>query len=270
MYKIIFSDLDGTLLNYFDKKTFVSDKNLKAINSWLEENNYFSIATGRNIGSINRFLEKNMINFNLPLVLANGALVYNHKKDEILYEKILDLRIIDEFINYFENISDAVLLLIESRKHFILGAENKSYLDEINLKYPVVDKNFIKNLKIIKIGIIVKKEKSDEIREKIQKFGCFSLLNLIPSAPTYIEIVDKNISKMTGIKKALAFAGINKHQIYTIGDYLNDYEMIKQADFGFAPNNAHVKILKIAKFIVSNHNEDAISDMISKIRNLNL
>ncbi|HHT55594.1 MAG TPA: HAD hydrolase family protein, partial [Acholeplasma sp.] len=71
-----------------------------------------------------------------------------------------------------------------------------------------------------------------------------------------------------GIKKALEHIKINDYKLFTIGDYLNDYEMLLKANVAFAPSNAHEKIKKVVQHVVKSHKEHAIFEMIQIINKL--
>ncbi|VEU81327.1 Cof-type HAD-IIB family hydrolase [Haploplasma axanthum] len=265
---VIFSDLDGTLLNYEDRKSFISEKNLKAIDSWIENGNFFSVATGRNIKSAKRFLEHNKFNYNLPLVLSNGTVLYDIKKNHIIYQEILNSKIIDDAVKYILSEEKALMFLITADKHYMLEPKNKEKFKMPVFDYTLITKDQIPYDSITKVSFSVTKDRSEEVLKDVKGFKSFDLLELIPSAPTYIEMINKGTSKITGIKRILEYVGINDYTIYTIGDYINDYEMIKNADVGFAPLNAHQDILEIADHVVCHHNDGAISDMIKKINEL--
>ena len=66
---VIFSDLDGTLLN--DNKE-VSKENKKAIEYFIENGGKFSIATGRAIDSVSKYIES--VKTDLPIITYNGGL----------------------------------------------------------------------------------------------------------------------------------------------------------------------------------------------------
>ena len=68
--------------------------------------------------------------------------------------------------------------------------------------------------------------------------------------------------------EALKYMAINDFKLHTVGDYLNDYDMIKYADISFAPSNANEAIKEIADFIVKSNKEHALKDVIEHINKL--
>ena len=82
---LIVCDLDGTLLN---ENREVSPKNKMALERFVEKGGHFTIATGRNLKGALKILD--IVPVNMPIILMNGALIYDYKQNEILYECTLD------------------------------------------------------------------------------------------------------------------------------------------------------------------------------------
>lgn len=260
--RVIYSDLDGTLLNYDSVKgSYFSEVNKYAVNKWIDNNNYFAVATGRNITGITRFIEKYKIPFNLPLVLMNGAVIYDYNEKIILYNEIFNKEFIDEVIEYILKEDKGQLVLISPTDHYVLKSESSKH-KKPPFYFNLVEKEEIKYSLITKISILVSKETQNKVLEDLSKLKSYNEIKVIPSSPTYIEVVNEGTSKFEGIKKSLEHANISNHLIYTVGDYLNDVEMLKKADKSFAPKNAHEKVLSIVDTILPHHNEGAVSKMI--------
>ena len=68
------SDLDGTLLNTDAK---LSDKSKEYLNTALNNNVKFTIATARTPATVVNLLE--WVNINLPVITMNGSAIYDIK-----------------------------------------------------------------------------------------------------------------------------------------------------------------------------------------------
>ena len=84
MYKLIAVDLDGTLLNSYGEVTEYSKKIIKRI---IDEGNKFIIASGRPMDSIKMIAKE--IGSDEFFIAGNGALIYDIRKDKIIYEKYM-------------------------------------------------------------------------------------------------------------------------------------------------------------------------------------
>ncbi|MDY0276900.1 MAG: Cof-type HAD-IIB family hydrolase [Acholeplasma sp.] len=265
MKKIIYSDLDGTLLNYDSKGSHLSKVNADAISKWIKEENYFSLATGRNLRSGNKYFFSDMFDFNLPLVLGNGTLVYDHKKDIIIYQDILNSDFVNECINYAKKNESVKVVFITARNHLVIKNEHNknmqhSYFTEINETELVYND-------IMKVSFLVSLETREKVIKDLKGFNNFYKVNLIPSSATYLEVVNKETSKYNGILKALEYSNIKDYKIYAIGDYLNDISMITKAEIGFAPSNATTEVIESADKVLCHHNDGAVAEMIEYLLN---
>ena len=68
----IVSDMDGTLLNSRGK---LSEENVQAIGEFIKEGGCFTVATGRMLPSVERFIKR--LQVNLPVILYNGTKIYD-------------------------------------------------------------------------------------------------------------------------------------------------------------------------------------------------
>ncbi|MFA5692215.1 MAG: Cof-type HAD-IIB family hydrolase [Acholeplasmataceae bacterium] len=264
MKKIIYTDLDGTLLNNTKPESYITKKNQKAILKWLKAGNYFSLATGRNPESIKRIYQKYPKLFNLPLVLSNGSVIFDFKNQTILYEDIINSDFIKEVIEYLKKNENAIPAFSTKTKSYTIKLNN-------NLKIPnyltVVSEERLKTLKINKFAFIIVNNNFDEVFNDLNNFKNIDKISIVPSSRVYLEVVNKETDKINGIKKAIKLSNIDNYQLFTIGDYINDLKMIQQSDYSFAPKNDHQQLLDEANFIVNHHNKDALSHMIDIILN---
>lgn len=268
MKKIIYSDLDGTLFDYNEKGSFVSDENITAINNWTKDN-YFGIATGRNVLSINKIFKNTTLNINLPLVLTNGATIYDLKADKVIHTEPLPKDVVDESVAYMEGNPIAMLLLIGPKARYYVGKFDESIHKRPNFDFTEVNKDNINYDDIVKIDFILNPKDYLKLTGDIKKFKSFKQASLVPSSHRYVELISSKASKYNGILKALEYASINKFTTYTIGDFLNDYDMLKDADYSFAPSNAIDEIQELSTHVVKSNKEHAIKDMIDIINKHN-
>ena len=98
MYKLVAIDLDGTMLN---KYGIVTDNTKQVINEIIKKGTDVIIASGRPIDSIKNIAKE--IGSENYFIAGNGSLIYDIKKNQIIYEKFLDKQKILEIIDICEN-----------------------------------------------------------------------------------------------------------------------------------------------------------------------
>ena len=121
MYKLIAVDLDGTLLN---KYGMVTEKTKQTIRKVIEQGTDVVIASGRPIDSIKTIAQE--IGSKNYFIAGNGSLIYDIRKDEILYEKFLNKQKVLEIAKICEensisyNIYTEETIIAKQLKHNVL------------------------------------------------------------------------------------------------------------------------------------------------------
>ena len=91
---------------------------------------------------------------------------------------------------------------------------------------------------------------------KIELGKNFPALNVIRSAPHLLEIMDKSVSKATGIGVLLKYYGYTIDEAIAFGDNYNDAEMLKLIPQSVVMANAPDDVKKLA-YAVTDSNEDS-------------
>ena len=200
MKKVVVSDYDQTL-NMGD----ISLKyNLYRTNKFLRNGNLFVISTGRNFESIKREIKKYNIKFSY-LCCCDGAEIYDNKYNLLLRKNLTpdDLTYISDTVKNFET---AKIL----NGHFAYG--------EVKKEEPLVNIVAFKGLK----GFFTTEE-TKKLIELIKQNPNLTVENYLGSL--FISNIYANKSKC--IEYLCEMLDLEKMQVFTIGDYKNDYSMIR-------------------------------------------
>jgi len=260
----LLSDVDGTLLD--DAKN-VPQRNLDAIREFVALGGHFGLATGRsqfNLGYADSVPKELLTS---PSLLCNGAAVYDFVRKEYLFKGKLNLDKLYELID----------CLIETRKDLsvqlyfedgIYRVNPNKFVDDPllptqDLLFPPVPVRDmpLHPIKIVNYypGELMPSLKADFPFERFEKY-----YSIIDSGADYLEFLPVGCTKGSAIDKMREFIPQGS-VIYAIGDYLNDYEMLQQADIPVSPANADERIKKLAKHIVADNNQGAVADLIENI-----
>lgn len=287
MYKLIAVDLDGTLLNSYGN---ISEKNKNSIKKSMEKGAEVVIASGRPVSSAKAYA--NEAGANKYVICGNGSVLYDIQKEQILYNKSIDKQKVLQIIkiceenSIFYSIYTENLTIAKSLNYNILfyNNENKKMPDDkktnikiINNIYKYLEDN--PNTEILKItvcdensiifGGIVKRLK--EIKD-IDVLEVQHMARKVITSGTkeikieyhYTEITSKNVNKWSAIEKLADILKIEKEEIMAIGDNMNDKEMIENAGLGIIMENSAPYMKKFADKVVSNNNEDGVSEALEK------
>ena len=232
MKKILISDYDGTFYqNYIDIK-----KNIDKVNEFRTLDNLFVLATGRSYVDLKQKIDKYEIPYDY-LILNHGALLLS-KDLEIIKVFTLDKELVDSILEY---------------------ANNKDIYDVILIS--AFDKNVTDTLNIVKIMLkLYSYDKALEVKNYIDKSYTNIRSYLVRDEEHYlVEVVSNKASKSLMIDKILEKEKIVKNNVYTIGDGINDIDMIKKYN-GYRVKNSCKELILVTNRVIDN-----VSDLISRI-----
>lgn len=287
MYKLVVVDLDGTILNSYGE---ISETTKESVKKCLEKGAKIVIASGRPIDSIKTIA--NELGIEEYFIAGNGALIYDLKKDEIIYEnymkkeKVLEIIKICEDNSISYNVYTDKTILTTNLKFNVLYYYKENLKKEENKKtnVSIVENmyNYVKNLneeKFLKITIcdesatifnsIVRtlKEINDvEILEvshmsrKIIKQGTEE----IPIEYYYTEISAKNVDKWDAVEYLARKLNIENEEIIAIGDNINDKKMIENAGLGVAMKGSAPDVINVANIVTDSNDNNGVAKILEK------
>ena len=266
MKKIIFSDLDGTLLT--DDKQ-ISPGNREAIRAMTEAGHSFVIATGRPFESALKISSELGLNGEgCYIVSYNGSHVYDCCRRRALLDKRLSMETVRELFGFAWT---AGLYVQTYQNGEILTRARTEELDfyERNTNLPgcpredVLDYLTREPNKVIVIDLhdherLVRFKKE---HEEWAKGKC----RLIFSNARYLEVIAEGVSKQTGIEFLTDYLGVDQKDVIAAGDEANDIEMIRAAGIGVAVHNASPAVKEAADYVTRlSNNEDAIAEVVER------
>ncbi len=261
---ILMSDLDGTLLN--DSKQ-ISESDLQAIKRFRSGGGIFTVATGRGVAMAENVVKKLDIDF--PCVIFNGAAVYDFNKHEFLWNSSMP-ECASEYIRMLKKEFPDIGIEILCGASIYVTDYNETVKEHLALE-------MIKEIRCsledaptgewLKVLIAYPPEKIGRVMDFTKKH-CAENVNWVHSSPMYYEMLPKGVSKGSGYKKLLELLNEKDRFTAAVGDYGNDYDMIKSADLGVAVANAQENIKSAAKLIVGDNNSSPISRIIDYIEKL--
>lgn len=286
MYKLLTIDLDGTLLNSYGE---VSENTKIALKKVVNQGTEVVLASGRPISSTKTLaLELGVDNF---LISGNGAIVYDIKKEEIIYDKflnkeqILKIARICEANSIFYNIYTEDEVITKSLNYNVLfyHKENLKKIEEKRTHINVVQ-DIVKYIEEHENNRFLKVTVCDEskmifnsIMRKLKEIEDIDILEVehmsrkkIKSGTEdvsieyhYTEITNKNVNKWTAIEFLIEKLNITKEEVVAIGDNVNDKEMLVNAGLGIVMGNSNPKIKEIGDKIVADNNSEGVLEAIN-------
>lgn len=253
MIKLIATDMDGTLLDENGKlpKDFFST--LEKLN---EKNIKFVVASGRPY----RTLYENFKPYSddLYFICDNGSYIVEPGKDHII--SIINKQVINKIVKACEVIPNTGLILcgVKNSYHKPCSEMIEKEIDKYYINKKVVSDLIDIDDDIFKVAICDfdgAKENSYEILNPL-----FSTThNVVVSGALWVDINNKGINKGYAIKKLQHDFDISYNETMVFGDFYNDIEMLKEAQYSFVMENANDDMKQYGNFIArSNLNNGVI------------
>ena len=265
--KILFTDLDGTLLN--SEKT-ISEKTHQKIMEMLNRGHKFVLSSGRSLDNLKEVREK----LNLPkegvyISAYQGASLYDCSTDTLLIENRLNL---DTAQAIFSEVIKAGLYCHTYNGPMMITTSEGREIDYYrrHIPFPYVITNDIREHltegphKILIINLEDRKI-TDDFRTKIMNMPYGNEIQSAYSSPVFLEFYSKDAGKGNGLRTLCNMLNIPVENSYACGDEENDVTMLQAAGTGIAMQNATPIAKEAADIVtVADNDHDAIAEVIDR------
>lgn len=257
--KIVFFDLDGTLVMHTQNGSFIPNSAIKALTKAKENGHLLFISTGRSLAMIDDELLNNPL-FDGVIAASGACILY---KGEIIFHRPYDKDDLNSLRNLLE--SNNIFHWLESNEGIFFNVDmfKEQYLERKKRSLP----RFFEKLKPI----------DEECLNKINKVSYVDTFNpfsfeekllankyiLVPMSydgqgENRGEISPLNISKGTAIKYVLNKLNIEKKWAYCFGDSNNDLSMFPYVGVSICMGNGKEEVKKKATYATKNIDDGGI------------
>jgi Cof subfamily protein (haloacid dehalogenase superfamily) len=239
MKKIVFFDIDGTLLDH-DKNLPASTK--KAIYDLKNNGVYVAIATGRApfmFESLRKELEiDSFVSFNGQYVVF---------ENEVIHENPLNAEELERIYTHTKKNNHPLIFMNESTMKATVKYHSfiETSMGSLKFTHPEGDPDFYLDKKIYQTLLFCK---NGEEQTYIQEYPFFEFMRWHPYS---LDIIPAGGSKAEGIKKMIERLGFDLQDVYAFGDGLNDIEMLKAVGTGVAMGNGVTEAKEHADLITT-------------------
>lgn len=253
MYKIVFFDLDGTLLT--DEKTVLEEnkREIKRVNKLGVET---VICTGRQANAVQCY--KEMAGTGRFVICTNGAEIYDYREEKVIYKSVIKKQTVLELCNIAEKTN--YLLKIDTLNARYINNMEYSQVGEIEINQTI--KELLDDNEILQVSIgSTNRKELDNLVHQIQRLSDVKVENYFyfKNNMWILNIVNKEVSKGNAVKLLCDYLSITSNNAIAFGDDINDISMLTSVGYGIAMENAIDKLKNIARKIIGNNNEESIA-----------
>ena len=264
MIRLIATDLDDTLL---DASSALTERSLAALRAAMDAGCGVALSSGRMMEATLPFARK--IGVNAPMLLYNGAMIYDHNTGEtiyaprIAYETALGIVRLVERMGYY-------IQLYPGEGYFCSEIRDctRAYAKQINFEATPVHMPMAQWLEqnpqdMQKMLIIDTPEGADRIQaalyEAFPHGACY-----LKSKAHYVEIAPEGVNKGHSLGILARHLGLTPDEVMAFGDGQNDAPMLEYAGYGYAMANACPQALAAAPFTAPPNTEDGVAQVIER------
>lgn len=255
MYKMVVSDVDGTLVE--EGSNVISAEYYDVIKALHKKGIQVIVATGRSYSSAEKLFEpvKNIVWF----VCDGGSIIKTTGELEVLSDiPTEDLHNIWEDISKIDGVDAMVCGEMMAYSPFE-GSDMYNFATK-EYKMAITPLNGWENKpkeKISKVSIFR--------REEIEKYVGLEFLpkwkdkmSIVQAGEFWVDIMMPGINKAFALEHIFNRFGVDKNQVLATGDNMNDIEMLKLVGTGLAVSTAKEEVKAIADGVIGNYDNDAV------------
>lgn len=267
VYRLLAVNIDGTLLQSNGR---LNKSTKEAIDYVHQKGVHVALVTSRNYHSAKKVAKALKIN---PMIVAQqGAFVGASMEKPIMVKRISE-ELTAELVQMLEKTTCQILLIHEkyslgNRVNLPENLLGKSvmYLNDQN----IYAQNYVDDISEELIDQPMAPTKMDIIfPEKNARNEMLKLIKeMFPEVDALLHpghkltIVPKGVSKWSGVLYLADHLKVKRTEIVSIGDGLDDMEMIAGSGLGVAMGNADEEVRKVAKWVTRSNDQDGVAYML--------
>ena len=268
MIKIVFSDMDGTLLN---NHKLPSREDMDTIRYLKKRGIPFCITTGRSWFMVRGYVR--MMDLWAPTVAANGAIVAE-RDGGILFRQAMrpeDACAVAERMaregRFFRVYTADHIYTFPHAAGFKMLEEYNSLVQprDRTQVLPLPSPDVLTSWEVFKIlGHDISPRDGDTYREE---FGGRPL-NLVTTEGSMLDVTSSLVNKSTGVLEVCKRYGVTIKEAAVMGDDNNDVPMLKAAGCSGAPMTARPAALASAQYVLPSNDDSPLTYFVEEIMRL--
>lgn len=260
---LLATDYDETL---YGSNLGISPENRAAIEYFISEGGHFTVSTGRSFRNFAIQMEREALILNAPVILSNGANIYDFGEGKMLYESFLRPEVIRDVA---EVCSEFPSLGFEAYCKEEVYIYNPNCVTERHLSRAGLLGIAVPILEMpIPWTKAILQQTDHDLLQKVQQYITLRWpeeYEVIFSNAVLLELTAKGSHKGSAVLWLAEYLGIRRKHIYCIGNGQNDIPMLDVSAVPFAPANCTPAIRERGATILTSCDESCIARLIEKL-----
>lgn len=261
--RIIFSDIDGTLLNSShhistDTRAKILELDGKGIP--------FIMVSARMPDSV-EVVRKELGNHR-PVICYGGGLVLD-EEGQVLFSRRMELKLAMDIENVLKTQCPGICMNAYGGNLWVVEDDENPWVlrEEQIVEGKSVSgdmgKIFEKDGGIHKF--LLMGEPGDIRRTEELLCSRYPALSVVRSSENYLEVMEGGVDKAKAVKMLCDYYGISPEEAAAFGDGENDVGMLKAVKYGFAMGNASELVKEQADFVTLSNDDQGLLDIIKRL-----
>lgn len=255
---LLVSDFDGTV---FGSITGMPQQNVTAAEEFIQEGGTFAIATGRTHVTFSPHWK--CIPTNAPTILSNGASVFDFHQNKFLEIRNLPQTAKEDIQELFRQMPSLAFEFYHDQDIYACNPNDVTNQHMEIVKRSYQEKN-IEDTPTPWLKSMIQQEHPilEEARERLQKIRP-NTYETIFSNPRYLEVTDRGVNKGSAVLNLAEKLGIQKENIYCMGDNENDIPMLQISALPLAPSSSAQVVLDTNPHLLCSCQEGVLASALS-------
>ena len=261
MYRLVFCDLDGTVLT-FQRELRPAVK--AAMQAVVDRGHWITLSSGRGYQLLKPLLGR--VPVNAPLVCCNGSLVVEPRTRRVLYLKPMPIDMAHSIVRWCQQSGEQVWVYLDDMETVLEysptepGATLRSdgALQRIDDPISAITRPPHK--------LFLLPGSPDRIPDVVSRLQRHvgDRARVLASSPKTIEVVLPGTSKAKAMALVAKHLGVSRQETMAAGDGDNDVEMLEWAGLGVAMGNATPAVKAVASWEAPSVDDDGLAIALRK------
>lgn len=272
-YRMVAIDLDGTLLR---KDGTMGERTRLALQAAVKQGTKVVICTGRRFRTTLPILAE--LELAVPVIVHGGQLIKDAGSYETLHHNYLSKDFSLEMVKFLKSYGATPIVYVDLFAQGIdIYLDNERDGHPYHLKYLKINRShcqFVGDVtrvfcpQTIHVGALADRPSLERLNARLEReFGSsirHLVLNNTNDEGAFLEIMSPGTSKWRALSRLIEMERITPEQVISIGDEVNDLEMISHAGLGVAMGNAVPAVKAVADYITRTNEEDGVAHVVEQ------